>query len=278
MSSVRYFRNVLKTTARQAASRDYCNGPERVFESPGAALRVLRHYLGLAGEVKRLKFLFDSLTTNNLAHPLNEDHIQVMDSLDSAFLAQLDSDLRAVDSDILQRNNMSLYTYERIQNRTRSLLRQQEEKNHVGSSAPLIRDLRWTHCSAVLAENLIKRDQARPMTHFLEVKARMGPRRRCFALFESSRAAVDPNTFVWVALKDYVPDRVDQVISTHALSEYSKEPDRSEEQSATTAVFYSINSSGRGPKGSGNLLIKEVCSILQAELPSRFSFFPQLQD
>lgn len=105
--------------------------------------------------------------------------------------------------------------------------------------------------------------------------------RRCFALFESKNWD-DPLIFVWVALTKKIPSSVLDVLPSNCFKNISPmfnkefdDPDFSisDKNEANTAVFYSINSSGNGNTGIGNLLIKESCKPLMIKFPSKKFLF-----
>ena len=133
----------------------------------------------------------------------------------------------------------------------------------------ILQSLTWERSSAQLIENLQKGERVRPLQNMEEVKHRLGAGRRCYALFDHQDENMsDPLIFVWVALRKEITAQISEILS-------ELRPDDRDESKANTAVFYGISSSGRGMKGAGNLLIKEACRVLCAELPRKSSIFPR---
>jgi hypothetical protein len=112
---------------------------------------------------------------------------------------------------------------------------------------------------ASLIEQLMAHERVIPIGSLQECRQRMGFGRRCFAFFHPSMPDT-PLVFVWVALTHDITSNLQGIL--HSA------PDK-DEQSYSTAMFYSINSVHPGLAGVelGNFLIKRVVRTLQLELP-----------
>ena len=140
----------------------------------------------------------------------------------------------------------------------------------------ILKQVRWEDCSTVLMEKIISYEKVHPIHDWKDIKQRMGFDRRCFSLFQHSQWQ-EPLIFVWVALMKEIPSSIHQIIpvspknASITFQQMSEPPKHiTDSTEATTAVFYSINSSGQGQRGIGNLLIKETCKPLTIEFPSMY--------
>lgn len=104
-----------------------------------------------------------------------------------------------------------------------------------------------------------------PMKGWEDLRRRLDPAdRRCYAFFHPATGN-EPLIFVEVALMRATPAEIAPIL-TAAPKDAAEDAD--------TAVFYSINNTLGGLKGVsfGNFLIKQVVSLLSAELPSLKTF------
>ncbi|MEM9566033.1 MAG: malonyl-CoA decarboxylase family protein [Actinomycetota bacterium] len=125
--------------------------------------------------------------------------------------------------------------------------------------------------SAALLEKLIEYEAVHAIESWDDLKRRLGPGRRCYA-FVHPGMPDDPLIFVEVALTRGVPDRLGPLLEP--LGAEVDFDDRSGEDRADTAVFYSISNCHRGLAGVslGDFLIKSVAEQLSAELNGLTTF------
>ena len=128
-----------------------------------------------------------------------------------------------------------------------------------------IQPITW-NTSARLLDKIITYEAVHQIPDWEALRQRIQPQdRRCFAFFHP-RIPDEPLIFVQVALTDYVPEKIGEILNSQreVLA-----VDR-----ATTAVFYSISNTQAGLRGVsfGNFLIKQVASDLRAELPHLKTF------
>ena len=122
----------------------------------------------------------------------------------------------------------------------------------------------WSTPAAIL-EKTIAYESVHKMTGWEDLRRRLDAAdRRCYAFFHPATGDV-PLIFVEVALTRAIPDAIAPILTA---------PRADAGLDADTAVFYSINNSLSGLKGVsfGNLLIKQVVAVLQAELPELTTF------
>ncbi len=122
----------------------------------------------------------------------------------------------------------------------------------------------WSTPAAIL-EKIIAYESVHKMSGWEDLRRRLDAAdRRCYAFFHPATGD-EPLIFVEVALTRAIPDAIAPILN-------APRPDAAAD--ADTAVFYSINNSLRGLKGVsfGNLLIKQVVAVLQAELPELRTF------
>ena len=128
-----------------------------------------------------------------------------------------------------------------------------------------IQPITW-NTSARLLDKIITYEAVHQIPDWEALRQRIQPQdRRCFAFFHP-RMPDEPLIFVQVALTDYVPEKIGEILNPQR--EFLA-VDR-----ATTAVFYSISNTQAGLRGVsfGNFLIKQVASDLRAELPQLKTF------
>lgn len=122
----------------------------------------------------------------------------------------------------------------------------------------------WSTPAAIL-EKIIAYESVHQMAGWEDLRRRLDQAdRRCYAFFHPATGN-EPLIFVEVALTRSIPDAIAPILN-------APRPVTADE--ADTAVFYSINNSLPGLKGVsfGNLLIKQVVAVLQAELPQLTTF------
>lgn len=115
----------------------------------------------------------------------------------------------------------------------------------------------WSTPAAVL-EKLIQYESVHEIQGWDDLRRRLAEDRRCFAYFHPVMPD-EPLIFVEVALVSGMADAIAPLLETPPEAPIH----------ADTAVFYSINNCQPGLAGVsfGNLLIKQVVSVLQAEHP-----------
>ncbi len=130
--------------------------------------------------------------------------------------------------------------------------------------------LTW-ETSAALLEKLIEYEAVHAIESWDDLKRRLGPGRRCYAFIHPGMPD-DPLIFVEVALTRGIPDRLGPLLEP--LGAEVDVDDRSGEDRADTAVFYSISNCHRGLAGVslGDFLIKSVAEQLSAELSGLTTF------
>jgi len=113
---------------------------------------------------------------------------------------------------------------------------------------------------ALILEKLIAYEAVHPIESWNDLRNRLDTDRRCYAFFHP-RMPNEPLIFVEIALAKGVPASVllllDQKAPVH------------DQQTADTAIFYSISNTQRGLRGIsfGNLLLKRVIDDLRRDLP-----------
>ena len=117
--------------------------------------------------------------------------------------------------------------------------------------------------SATVLEKLIQYESVHEIQGWDDLRRRLAEDRFCFAYFHPV-IPDEPLIFVEVALVQGVADAIAPLLETTPVSPVD----------ADTAVFYSINNCQPGLAGVsfGNLLIKQVVSVLQAEHPNLKNF------
>ncbi len=122
----------------------------------------------------------------------------------------------------------------------------------------------WSTPAAIL-EKIIAYESVHRIEGWDDLRRRLDQAdRRCYAFFHPATGN-EPLIFVEVALTRSIPDAIAPILNA---------PRVASPEDADTAVFYSINNSLPGLKGVsfGNLLIKQVVAVLQAELPQLKTF------
>lgn len=128
-----------------------------------------------------------------------------------------------------------------------------------------LRRIDWNAPAAIL-ERIIKYEAVHSINGWDDLRRRVEPTdRRCYGFFHPQMAD-DPLIFVEVALTDYLPSAIAQVIS--------EERETIPPQEASCAIFYSISNCQEGLRGIpfGNFLIKQVVGLLKQELPQLHCF------
>ena len=117
--------------------------------------------------------------------------------------------------------------------------------------------------SATVLEKLIQYESVHEIQGWDDLRRRLAEDRLCFAYFHPV-IPDEPLIFVEVALVQGMADAIAPLLETAPVSPVD----------ADTAVFYSINNCQPGLAGVsfGNLLIKQVVSVLQAQHPSLKNF------
>ena len=117
--------------------------------------------------------------------------------------------------------------------------------------------------SATVLEKLIQYESVHEIQGWDDLRRRLAEDRLCFAYFHPV-IPDEPLIFVEVALVQGMADAIAPLLETEPVLPVD----------ADTAVFYSINNCQPGLAGVsfGNLLIKQVVSVLQAQHPSLKNF------
>ncbi|MEL6206783.1 MAG: malonyl-CoA decarboxylase [Pseudomonadota bacterium] len=129
----------------------------------------------------------------------------------------------------------------------------------------VLRQISWETPASIL-EKIVEYEAVHAIHDWGDLRRRLYPQdRRCFAFFHPSMPD-EPLIFVEIALTMNVPDSIQRVLAD----------DREHRDAFETkvAVFYSISNCQSGLRGIsfGNLLIKQVVSELQQELPGLETF------
>lgn len=129
------------------------------------------------------------------------------------------------------------------------------------SEALEIRRITYETTSAAIIETIAIKEAVHPMQSLDDLRARLGPDKRVFCAFHPLLPE-EPLIFVHVALRNFIPNAMDQVMDTSMV------------ERATVATFYSISSTQPGLSGVdlGQILIKKATALLQQELPSLDTF------
>jgi malonyl-CoA decarboxylase len=124
-----------------------------------------------------------------------------------------------------------------------------------------IRRITYETTSAAIIETIAIKEAVHPMQSLDDLRARLGPDKRVFCAFHPLLPD-EPLIFVHVALRNFIPSAMDQVMDTSVV------------ESATVATFYSISSTQPGLSGVdlGHILIKKATALLQQEIPSLETF------
>jgi CoA:oxalate CoA-transferase len=127
-----------------------------------------------------------------------------------------------------------------------------------------LRRIDWDTPASIL-EKLIAYEAVHAIDGWDDLRRRLAADRRCFAFFHPALPD-EPLIFVEVALVHALSDKIEPIIRAPI--------EDGTEFSANTAIFYSISNCQPGLRGVsfGNLLIKQVASDLQAELPGLTTF------
>jgi hypothetical protein len=117
----------------------------------------------------------------------------------------------------------------------------------------------WNQPAAILERIINYSSVVHPIGSWMDLKARLGQGRRCFAFFHPSMPG-EPLVFIEVGLTHEISTKIEPLLKASTI----------DEESATTAIFYAINSTQPGLSGIdlGHLLIKRVVFELQKELPN----------
>jgi len=129
----------------------------------------------------------------------------------------------------------------------------------------VLRQISWETPASIL-EKIVAYEAVHAIDDWEDLRRRLYPEdRRCFAYFHPSMPD-EPLIFVEVALTRNVPASIQQVLADERVHREAHE--------TKVAVFYSISNCQKGLRGVsfGNLLIKQVVSELQAELPELETF------
>jgi malonyl-CoA decarboxylase len=129
-----------------------------------------------------------------------------------------------------------------------------------------LEQISWDTPAAVL-EKLIAYEAVHAISGWDDLRRRLEADRRCYAFFHPALPG-DPLIFVEVALTQGLASSVQTLLQDDADGAIERQ------NSADTAIFYSISNCQAGLKGIsfGNFLIKQVAAELKAELPHLKTF------
>eukprot|EP00568_Trieres_chinensis_P004512 CAMPEP_0183306328 /NCGR_PEP_ID=MMETSP0160_2-20130417/10783_1 /TAXON_ID=2839 ORGANISM="Odontella Sinensis, Strain Grunow 1884" /NCGR_SAMPLE_ID=MMETSP0160_2 /ASSEMBLY_ACC=CAM_ASM_000250 /LENGTH=345 /DNA_ID=CAMNT_0025469675 /DNA_START=41 /DNA_END=1078 /DNA_ORIENTATION=- len=129
-----------------------------------------------------------------------------------------------------------------------------------------LRRITYDDTPAAIIEKIARKEAVHPLRSVDDLRARLGPGRRCFAFFHPSLPG-EPLVYVHVALMPKVAQTMEEI------EELCSEPTRNTE-GPQAAVFYSITSTqpGLGGVDLGNFLIKRVVEVLRSEFPGIETF------
>jgi malonyl-CoA decarboxylase len=118
---------------------------------------------------------------------------------------------------------------------------------------------------ALILEKLAEHEAVHEIRSWPDMRRRLEGDRRCFAFFHPGLPE-EPLIFVEVALVEGLADSIEVLLDRKGPKQ---DPYR-----ANTAIFYSISNCQEGLRGIsfGNFLIKQVVSVLEAELPQLKTF------
>lgn len=125
----------------------------------------------------------------------------------------------------------------------------------------VMRQITWESPASIL-EKIIEYEAVHEIHTWDDLRSRLQPSdRHCFAFFHPAMPD-EPLIFVEVALVNGIPTSIPEVLTDKR--------ELIDEQTADTAVFYSISNCQKGLAGIsfGNSLIKQVVRYLSAELPN----------
>jgi malonyl-CoA decarboxylase len=172
------------------------------------------------------------------------------------FFVQLRQDLLRYIDFCSARDERHLSLLKQLDSSLRSLL-----ATWFSSEALEIRRITYETTSAAIIETIATKEAVHPLQSLDDLRARLGPDKRVFCAFHPLLPE-EPLIFVHVALRNFIPDAMDQVMDTSVMDH------------ATVATFYSISSTQPGLSGVdlGHILIKKATALLQQELPSLKTF------
>lgn len=239
------------------------------IESPSQPLEFINSYSSNSQENRKesIKELLTSMKQDKSRNFIK--FVQLLNQVDHKILIQIQSDIHHWKEE-----------FDKISSEELNFMKEILDGYQSSSKFPiLLKQLTWEQCNSCLIEKIIEYEQVHPFSSWIHIKQRMSLDRRCFALFENVNWN-DPLIFVWVALTTKVPSSILDLLPLscfqHIHPNFKRNSDSvfsiRQKNEANTAVFYSINSSGKGQSGIGNLLIKEACKPLLIEFPSKFFF------
>ena len=126
------------------------------------------------------------------------------------------------------------------------------------------RRLTYEETSASIVERMVRNEKVHAVTSLDDLRKRLGPGRRVFALFHPCIPG-EPLFVLYVALKEEVPSSMEQIHSIDR-DNFAAHP--------TVATFYSISSLRSGLSGMGlaEHLIHSAVEYLQGTVPSILTF------
>ena len=125
--------------------------------------------------------------------------------------------------------------------------------------------LDWTTPAHIL-EKIIAYEAVHEIESWSELRRRLEPADRyCYGFFHPSMGD-DPLVFVEVALTDFIPSSITEILH--------REDDTELPENASCAIFYSISNCHRGLAGVslGNFLIKQVATSMKQRFPQLKTF------
>ena len=139
----------------------------------------------------------------------------------------------------------------------------------------------WSSPCAML-QKVSDYEAVHPMRNWTDLKARVGPYRRCFVYTHKSMPG-EPIVVLHVALKEDIPESISSVVKHHRLvkrfsvdtqSGFKSGREGEDVSLCQAAIFYSITSTQRGLQGIelGTYLIKQAVQSLREEIPNLIHF------
>ncbi|KAL4233761.1 hypothetical protein ACF0H5_008439 [Mactra antiquata] len=132
--------------------------------------------------------------------------------------------------------------------------------------------------SCDMLQKISEYEAVHPMRHWLDLKRRVGPYRRCFVFTHSSMPR-EPLVVLHCALTNHISSSIHNIIGSRGYNSKSVDQDINidgpeNRDNINTAIFYSVTSTQKGLQGVdlGNYLIKRVASELKNEWPQITQF------
>lgn len=131
------------------------------------------------------------------------------------------------------------------------------------------RRITYETTAASVLERIVRQEAVHPVTSLKDLRRRLGPDRRVFAIFHPALGE-EPLFVLYVALQPNIPSSMATI--QHGRQDDSPTADQATPQ--TVACFYSISNlrPGLAGMGLGEYLLHETVEVLQQEIPSLETF------